>query len=115
MVFLCVKWEDHLAGSRVQISITYVISLKQWTFWSIQEPKSKKKGGKSAPSNAKKSPTKKVSSKKAPNKKAEKKPTPKKRKAGSKSDESSSEDEPLSKKTKVPPTVCMSILTHSLA
>jgi hypothetical protein len=84
-------------------------------FWSIQEPKSKKKGGKTAPSNAKKTPTKKVSSKKAQTKKPEKKPAPKKRKSGSKSDESSSEDEPLSKKAKVPPTVCMSILTVSLA
>jgi hypothetical protein len=110
---LCMKW--YLAGSRVHILVTCVISHKHLAFWSIQEPKSKKKGGKTAPSNAKKAPTKKGSSKKAPNKKAEKKPTPKKRKSGSKSDESSSEDEPLSKKTKAPPTVCMIILTLSLA
>lgn len=110
---LCIKWY-YLAGSRVHILITYVLSHKQLTFWSIQEPKSKKKGGKTPPSNAKKAPTKKASSKKASNKKAEKKPTPKKRKSGSKSDESSSEDEPLSKKTKAPPTVCVIIASLSL-
>lgn len=111
---LCIKWY-YLASSRVHILITYVISHKQLTFWSIQEPKSKKKGGKTVPSNAKKAPTKKASPKKASNKKAEKKPTPKKRKSGSKSDESSSEDEPLSKKAKAPPTVCIVIVTLSLA
>jgi len=110
---LCMKW--YLAGSRVRILITYMISHKQLAFWSKQEPKLKKKGGKTAPSNAKKAPTKKASSKKASNKKAEKKPTPKKRKSGSKSDESSSEDEPLSKKTKAPPTVCIITLTLSLS
>ena len=108
------KWDFHLAGSRVQILIKYVIS-QNLAFWLMQEPKSKKKGGKTTSSNAKKAPTKKVSSKKAPNKKAEKKPAPKKRKSGSKSDESSSEDEPLSKKTKAPPTVCVCILTLTLA